>query len=272
VRNPSLIERLRSWRHGFWFGVSRRVRWRRGLHREQPARELRGLGALEAQRVSALRSGYQVQFEQRLGPRSSKINYEYLDILDRAWAHWGRGPPRGGVVCDVGCASFWYAAALHAFFRPQRLIGIEIEGHRLFRDGRARIDYAAGYVADVPGAEFVVADYAAFREPSDTITAWFPFVTATAILGWRLPLSLLRPETLFSSIKLNLKPGGLFVMVNHGPEEAELAGSYCGAAGLQPLGRWQDAGALSAYRSAPPVLSWWQPPGSEAAASRGKSA
>jgi SAM-dependent methyltransferase len=253
-----LLDRLRSWRHGFWFGVSRRLRWSRGTHHERPAGELRNLNPGEALRVSDLRGRYQVQFEQTLSRSSSTLNYEYLDILDRAWAHWGRSPPRAGIVCDVGCASFCYAAALHAFFRPQRLIGVEIEGHRLFRDGHARIDYAAGYVANVPNSEFVVADYAAFRQPCDTITAWFPFVTSTAILAWRLPLSLLRPEALFSSIKHNLKPGGLFVMINHGSREAEIASDRCNAVGLRSLGCWQDPGALSSYRSAAPVLSWWQ--------------
>lgn len=207
--------------------------------------------------MAVLRSRYQVQFEQRLGERSSTINYEYLDLLDRAWATSGRIRPRGGVICDVGCASFWYAAALNAFFRPDRLIGVEIEGYRLFRDGRARIDYAAGYVADVPNAEFLVADYTRLELPADTITAWFPFLTSTAILAWRLPLSLLRPESLFARIKHNLKEGGLFVMVNHGPSEADLAAARCAAAGLSQLGRWQDPGVLSNYRLAPPVLSWW---------------
>jgi len=257
-RDPSWIERLRSWRHGFWFGVSRRVRWSRGMHREKPAGELPNLSPEEIERVSALRSRYQIAFERTLGRRSSKINYEYLDILDRAWEHSGHRPPRGGLVCDVGCASFWYAAALQAFFRPQRLIGVEIEGHRLFWDGHARIDYAAGYVADVPNAEFVVADYATFRLPAETITAWFPFVTSAAILAWRLPLSLLQPESLFTSVKHNLKADGLFVMINHGTREAQRAADCCVAAGLKSLDCWQYSGALGSYRSAPPVLSWWR--------------
>jgi len=255
-----LNKRLRSWRHAFSFALSRRIRWSRGLYREKPAGQLRRLTPEQEQRVAALRGRYQVQFEQRLGERSSTVNYEYLDILDRAWQASGRAPPRGGVLCDVGCASFWYAAALYAFFRPERLMGVEIEGHRLFRNGRARIDYAAGYVADLPAAEFVVADYTRFDQPADTITAWFPFLTATAILAWRLPLSLLRPESLFARIKHNLKRDGLFVMVNHGPSEADLAAASCGAAGLRPIGRWQDPGVLSSYRLAPPVLSWWQHP------------
>jgi SAM-dependent methyltransferase len=249
----SLIARLRSWRHGFWFGISRRVRWSRGLYREKPVGSLH-LAPDEAQRVSVLRERYQVQFERTLNRRSSTINYEYLDILDRAWERWGRS---GGLLCDVGCASFWYAAALNAFFRPQRLIGVEIEGHRLFRDGRTRIDYAAGYVADMPNTEFLVADYAALEQPADTITTWFPFVTARAILAWRLPLSLLKPESLFANIRHNLKPDGLLVMVNHGPSEAERAAECCDAIGLGSHGTWQHCGALSRYRTLPPVVSLW---------------
>jgi hypothetical protein len=42
------------------------------------------------------------------------------------------------VLCDVGCASFWYAATLQSFFRPDRLVGVEVEGHRLFWRGGCR--------------------------------------------------------------------------------------------------------------------------------------
>ena len=66
---------------------------------------------------------------------TSVNNYEYLDLLDRGWADSGLPRPEGGAVCDVGCASFWYAAALQAFFRPGQLVGVEVEGHRLFRNG-----------------------------------------------------------------------------------------------------------------------------------------
>jgi SAM-dependent methyltransferase len=251
-----MITRLRSWRHGFWFGVSRRLRWSRGLYRETPAGELH-LDATEAERILRLQDRYQVQFERTLNRRSSSLNYEYLDILDGAWQRWGRSQPRGGLVCDVGCASFGYAAALHAFFRPQRLIGVEIEGHRLFRDGRARIDYASGYVANLPNAEFVVADYASFIQTADTITAWFPFVTSAAILAWRLPLSLLKPEALFSRIERNLNADGVFVMVNHGRSEADIASQCCAAVGLKPYDRWVQSGPLSRYREVAPVISLW---------------
>jgi SAM-dependent methyltransferase len=253
-----LLQQLRSWRHGFWFGVSERVRWSRGIHRETPARELPALSREQIERIAALRARYQVRFEATLNASTSLNNYEYLDILDRAWTASGLPQAQGGTLCDVGCASFWYAASLQTFFRPDRLVGVDVEGHRLFRDGRTRIDYASGYLAGMPDARFVVADYAGFREPADLITAWFPFVTPAAILAWRLPLSLLAPERLFASIHHNLKPGGLFVMINHGLEEATLAEQWCTAAGMHVVGRHGEAGVFSGGRHRPPLLSCWR--------------
>jgi SAM-dependent methyltransferase len=253
------MQQLRSWRHSFWFGVSERVRWSRGIHHETPALELPALSREQAERIAALRARYQVQFEVTLSAKTSLNNYEYLDILDRAWSAPGLPPVAGGgTLCDIGCASFGYAGSLQSFFRPERLVGIDVEGHRLLRDGRTRIDYANGYLAAIPGARFVVADYADFREPADLITAWFPFLTPAAILAWRLPLSMLAPERLFERIKLNLKPAGLFVMVNHGLKEAALAEQLCIATGLAPLARWGEAGPLSNHRLRPPILSCWR--------------
>ena len=188
---------------------------------------------------------------------TSRNNYEYLDILDRAWAHSGLARPRGGILCDVGCASFWYAATLHTFFHPQELVGVEVEGHRLFRDGRTRIDYASGYVADLGNARFLVADYVTCQLPADVITAWFPFLTPAAILAWRLPLSLLAPARLFGRIYGNLRPGGLLVMVNQGVEEELMAHQLCNAANLRLLHRSAEQGVLSGHRASPAVVSCW---------------
>ena len=254
----SWLQRLRSLRHRFWYGVSERVRWSRGTHYETPAGELTTLTGEQSQRIAALRSRYQVQFELQLSAATSTQNYEYLDILDRAWAATSMVRPIGGVLCDVGCASFWYAAALQAFFRPAGMVGVEVEGHRLYRDGHTRIDYARGYLAHLARSEFVVADYRGFSHSADVITAWFPFLTPASILAWRLPLSLLTPATLFRRIRHNLRPGGLFMMVNHGLEEAALAEELCTAAGLLRSASWTQPGILSGYRARPPVLSCWR--------------
>lgn len=115
-RMYSLLQRLRSLRHGFWYGVSERTHWSRGAFEETPARELCSVDREQGERIAALSSRYQEQFELRLSAATSTRN----------------------------CASFWYADALQTFFRPDSIVGVEVEGHRLFRDGRAGIDYARG--------------------------------------------------------------------------------------------------------------------------------
>jgi SAM-dependent methyltransferase len=250
----SWLQRLRSLRHRFSYGVSERLRVSRGVFQENPANELPPLPAGQAERVAELQSRYGVRFEATLNAASSLNNYEYLDILDRAWS---AGAPAGGLVCDVGCASFYYAAALQAFFRPERLIGVEVEGHRLFKNGHSRADHARGYVSRLPNAEFVIADYATYECAADVITAWYPFLTPQAILAWRLPLSLLRPAALFGRIRRNLNPGGRLLMVNHGPREAEIARSLCEAEGLRPISRGSVVSVLGPHRLEPPTVSIW---------------
>ncbi len=200
-----------------------------------------------------------MRFEAELAERTSLNNYEYLDVLDRAWSiAGGRRPERMDLLCDVGCASFWYAAALEAFFRPRALVGVDVEGYRLFKDGRSRSDYAAGYVGQRANARFVVADYLDYREPADLISAWFPFVTPGALLAWRLPLGLLRPERLMRRIRENLRPGGMFLMVNHGDREADIAAPLCVAAELRLAWRVTASPILGQGRPVDPVVSCWR--------------
>jgi len=238
------------------FRLSRGIRWSRGSFEEKPVGELCIANPEQSARIAVLRDRYQVRFELQMSEATSRNNYEYLDILDRSWM--GAVLPTGGVLCDVGCASFWYAATLQCFFRPLRIIGVEIEGHRLLRDGRSRIDYAGGYLKGLPQAQFVVADYLSYEAPADLITAWFPFLLPEALLAWRLPLRLLAPDRLFRHIEHNLAPDGVLFMANHGLEEWQAAQSLCTAAGLQCLSYSAEIGPLSAHRLRPPVASWWR--------------
>jgi hypothetical protein len=272
----SWLQRLRSLRHRFSYGLSERLRVSRGVYHEIPAHELPPLPAGQAERVAVLQRRYGVRFEATLSGASSLNNYEYLDILDRAWSAAGGqagtrvraaadvpaageavGAPTRGLVCDVGCASFYYAAALQAFFRPERLVGVEVEGYRLLKGGHSRADHARGYLSRLPNAEFVVADYSAYECAADVITAWYPFLTPQAILAWRLPLSLLKPPALFGRIRRNLKPSGRFFMVNHGLKEAEIASGLCEAEGLRSIWRGSLASGIGARRLEPPTVSMW---------------
>ena len=255
----SVLQRVRSLRHELSLRLSRRLRWSRGEFREEPAGELLDLAPAERDRIAQLRRAFGVDFAASEGAVTARNNYAYLDALVRAHGVFGEQPPRAPVVVDVGCANFWYAASLHAFFRPERLHGVEIDGYRRYRDGHTRHDYAQGHVRDLAGATFTVADVADLELPADVISAWFPFVTAGPLLAWRLPLSVLRPPALFASIRRNLRPGGRFLMVNQGAAEYQAASGFAAHAGLEQhcdVCRL-DLGFVG--RTQPAVLSLWRP-------------
>lgn len=221
-----------------------------------PVGRLTDLETWQSACIESLQARYGVCFESRYGRHTSLANYAYLDLLDQAWAAAGRPVPTGGLVTDVGCANFWYARTLHRFFRPAKLTGVDVEGYRLYPTGYSRYDAAAGYVADLPQTSFVTVDYCEMDEQVDVITAWFPFVTPTPVLAWRLPLTVFSPERLFARIARNLAAGGTFFMVNQGTDEADVAAEYCRQAGLRSQGCWVHPWPLRP-RPHPPVASWW---------------
>lgn len=249
---------MRSRYHAFWYRLGQGLCWSRGVYRERPVGRFSGLSGHQQAGVARLKRRFVVRFERYYGQQTALKGYDYLDILDRAWISWGQPRPVGPVVHDVGSSNFWYARALHTFFQPSSLTGIEVEGYRIYANGYSRWDYAQGYVQDLERTRFVVADYAEFEQPADVVTAWYPFVTPAPVLAWRLPLAMFTPHTLFSRIASNLTATGLLVMVNQGPEEAAIAATLCREVGLAWLGSY-DAQATLRFRPVHPVVSWWSP-------------
>ncbi len=257
VHYYTLIQRCRSLYHGLWFRLSEGLRWSRRPYHETPIGSLSGLAPWQVERIDELQARYAVRFESHYGRHTALANYTYIDILDQAWTAKNRHVPQGLAVTDVGCANFWYARALHAFFRPATLTGIDVEGFRLYPTGYSRYDAACGYIAPLPQTSFVVADYCKVEKQADVITAWYPFVTPSPVLAWRLPLRIFSPARLFDSIALNLTEKGFFFMVNQGTEEAAIAADYCRQAGLRFLDQWIQTRPLRA-RPHPAVASWWK--------------
>jgi hypothetical protein len=255
----SLPQRLRSGYHSFWYWLAEGLEWSRGLYQERPVGQLTHLSGTQQARIAVLRRQFDVRFEQHCAALTTLKNYDYLDILDQAWSVWGQPRPVGGVVHDVGASNFWYARALHTFFLPSALTGVEVEGHRIYYNGYSRRDYAQGYVQNLPQTTFVIADYAQYEQPADTIIAWYPFVTPAPVLAWRMPLAFLAPQALFERIAMNMNPSGVFVMVNQGPEEADVAADCCRQAGLK-LESSCELHATLRRRRIPPVVSWWRRP------------
>jgi len=250
-------ERLHSAYLRLWFEVSEHLRWSRGVCHEKPAGTLDGLDDAQRERVERLALRFGTRFEASLGRVTALDNYAYLDLLDRAFAALCIDRSRGGRVQDAGSASFRYAAALQAFFAPRALVGVEVEGYRRLRDGHSRIDHARGYVAALPHARFVVADYAHFKDTADVVTMFFPFVTVRPLLAWRLPLKVFDPWAWFARAAANLVRGGLLVVVSHGEDEAAIAVRLCQRVGLTALGRFQDDAPLEP-RPLPAVVTLWR--------------
>lgn len=260
----TLRQRLASARHALSLALGERLRFSLGRWQEVPCGSRAALvEGLDAGQRAALEAVWQqlpgTAFELSLARPTALANYDLAQRLLGLWAAAGRAVPAGGdpVLHEVGCANFRTVAALHAFFRPRELVGIEIEGWRRYATLRSRHDHATAYAAQVPGARFAVADYADFGQPADVICAFFPFVTPAPVLAWRLPLSVLQPARLFGRIAANLRPGGVFVMANQGEDEAAVAAGHATAAGLVRCAQWLEARPLLP-RPVPAVLSLWQ--------------
>lgn len=240
-----------------WYEASQALRWSRGTFQGRSTNTFTHLTDNQHQRVEELAATYSRRFEDTLPPQIAYLNYGYLDMLDRAKDALNWAPPIGDKICDLGSANFAYAAALHTFFQPTRLVGVEIEGYRLYGNGRSRSDYARCHIHDLPHTEYVVADYRNHHQSARLISAWFPFVTPQSLLAWQLPLSFFDPSTLLSRVANNLILGGTFLMINHNWEEAEVAHHLVEATGLVCQGKFVHTQPLRP-RPQPAVLTLWQ--------------
>ncbi len=255
----TLSDRLLSAYHGLWLWVSEGIGRARGARPEEPAGAL-PLDAVSEARIAVLRARYGSAFETHQNALTALENYARLDLLDQAYRAWGRLPPERRVMHDVGCASFFYAAVLHAIFRPSELSGFELEGYRRLQGGLNRAERALAYVREWPNTEFVVADYTQVHRTAGVITAFFPFVTPQPVLAWRLPLRVLAPERLFARVRANLAPEGEFLMVNHGEAEAAIADVYAHAAGLECRQRHIEVSPLAPRAQRAVVSRYVHPP------------
>ncbi|ROH86009.1 hypothetical protein ED208_16435 [Stagnimonas aquatica] len=245
---------LRSQALALRFALSRRLRWRRPGYVENAVGELSGLEPAVAARVEQLRTRYGCRYERRYHRLHSLENYLYLDLLDRLRSLAGGDWPEGGDWLDVGSKHFWYAPVLLDSLRPASLVGVEIEGYRIYPDGHSRHDYAQYYLTGLAGVSYRVQDVMDWRQPVDGITCFYPFLLPGTVLAWGLPVSLLRPRALFAHLADCLRPGGRLLMVNQGLDEAARAQALAEAAGLRRRHSLTVTQALLP-RPAPPVLS-----------------
>ena len=108
---------------------------------------------------------YRIRFELGYPPKLALLDNGYPDVLDRAHRALNWDLAQHQQVYDVGSANFANAAALQAFFHPSHLVGTEVNGHRLYCNGRSRIDYAYGHIETLPYTNYAVTDYRQYKQP-----------------------------------------------------------------------------------------------------------
>lgn len=232
------------------------MKWSKSDYQELPAETLQDLDSRQADRINQLQSAYHVQFEKQLRQPLALTNYLYLDLLDRARKefHWDQKP--GGQFVDVGSQHFYYARVLHAFFQPQALTGIEVEGYRLYQDGFSRYDYATAYIQGLRNTEYRVMDFCDFDEEVDGITCFYPFFEPEALVRWRLPLKVFRPELLAQTMARVLRPNGFVFMVNRGEQEGDIASQIMDKTELRLVGHFTCPDPLIEWKELPIVTLW----------------
>lgn len=228
---PSLGDRFRSLANGLRFGARTSLGFRRGPPRlvDEPKTDLFDYLEGEPRSLAEARER-ELRARYRLDPLwscSTRLDYRenlyVLDALEVAYGgpratRSGKGPLR---VVDVGSKNFAYAFALDRFFRSDgrgasapSVLGVELDGHVVYRDFRARRDHAEAYAAQTanPSVRYVVADFCDLNEGEfDVVTMFFPFVTRHALLRWGLPERHFTPERLFAKASEACARGELLV-------------------------------------------------------------
>ncbi|MDT7043960.1 hypothetical protein [Candidatus Nitronereus thalassa] len=184
-------------------------------------------------------------------------NYLYLDLLDRAFQNFPWKVSPGAHIVDVGSQNFYYASVLHAFFQPKALVGIELEGYRIYQDGHSRFDYAMAYIQDMPNTQYRVMDFCDFDGEVDGITCFYPFFEPNALVRWRLPLKVYRPELLAQTMARVLKVNGFVFMVNRGERGGVKACQFMVASGLNLVAQCTFPDPITDWNG-PPCVSLWR--------------
>ncbi|MEM7200068.1 MAG: hypothetical protein AAF628_07370 [Planctomycetota bacterium] len=248
--------------------MRRRIGWRRGvpaIRAEAKGRlfdYLEGRARRDAERREAeLRQRYALE---PLHASSSRWDYRdnvgLADVLERL-LDGATYEPVSGVgsarlrVCDVGAKNWCYVFALQRVLRSWGggevdLLGVEIDGYPVYRDGYSRADWAEAYIAQVGGAtRYTVSDFRQQQGEFDVVTIFYPFVTRYALLRWGLPLHLYQPRAILDHAVARLRPGGALIALTQTDDECQRVVQMASASGARLVRSLSAASDLVSYRA-----------------------
>ncbi len=214
------------------FACRQSLRWRRGAY-DEPSESKDGLFADrgDPSHWETLEAGLVDRYDlSAFRLSSSRLRYletlTYLHFLDVMLEGTCLPAPPGVPLrwLDAGAKNWAYVEAIAAVCRrqamPYELVGVELDGYRVYRDFHSRRDYAETFIRNLPEAQYVVGDVMTCKGPCDVISSFLPFVFRGPALAWGLPADYFRPLDYLRHLVSILAPGGLLLILNQGAEES----------------------------------------------------
>ncbi len=152
---------------------------------------------------------------------------------------------------DVGAKNWSYVEALSAFLQAGGLQcfvldGVELDPYRRYADLHTRAQYAEAHSRAILQSRYHAGDIHDWRQPAHIISSFLPFVFPEPHTAWGLPSAYFRPEAQLKHLFSLLEPGGLLLIVNQGPVEAEAQASLLASVAREFPLEWREAGQLPA--------------------------
>jgi len=239
-----------------FFSIRSSLHWYGRHYQEKPAGTLSQLSDRQSVIIRHLHRQYPARFEETLNEQNAVRNYHLLHLFDQVSERFHWKPKEGERIIDIGSKNFYYAPAVHTFFKPRQFVGIELDGFHLYRGFYTNASYADYYAKQIPNTVYQVMNFKDYHEPVDGIVWLFPFVLQEDVLTWYLPRNAFEPMALFQHAREILCPTGFLFVVNTDMEEFTLTKEFLCRIGFKQKGLEIYENGLLPKKITPYVSLW----------------
>ncbi len=217
------MESLHSKRNRFFLKLRSTLGFRRSGYKETGSQTL----PLTPEEMRLERRYGMIFLRPRLFPEVYKKNLATLWILEKTLP--ADLLPKGEfLLSEPGCQDFSRLPAIRAFCkrhgRTPIVQGMELDPYPVLMGFHSRAD-KANYYLSLPGGhrhdDYVAGNFFEANRPAQLILSFYPFVSPDPAVAWGIPAEFGDAKKWAEAYTLNLKPGGLVLVVHQGPWEEE---------------------------------------------------